>query len=528
MSARLRLADLLGGLSIVADLGFGLPPETAMRSCLIATALARKLDLPEDEVADAFYASLLMHVGCVALAHETAVALGDDLTVNRAVAETNLADPREIFRTLVPRATHGLPPLARARAAAFIVTRGKSFGRLFETGSCEVARETARRIGLPGTVQRALHEIYESWNGSGAPRGLVGEEIARPARIARVASDAALFHHGGGAEPAIEALRRRAGGMLDPRVVAVFIANAPELLAGVESGDPRERILEVEPAPEVERDHADLAGVAAAFGDLADLKTPFTHGHSGAVARLATTAAEQVRLDAETVSLLRVAALLHDLGRVGISNAIWEKRGPLTGAEWELVRMHPYHSERILATSHALEPTARLAGMHHERLDGSGYHRGCRADDIPAAARVLAAANAFQALTEARPHRQALSAEQASEELAKQSRAGRLDSDVVGAVLAAAGQRRSRGRSDLRPAGLSDREIEVLRLVAGGCSNRQVAKRLWISPRTAEHHVQHIYAKIGASSRAAAALFAVEHDLVRDPNPADRGATVQP
>jgi HD-GYP domain-containing protein (c-di-GMP phosphodiesterase class II) len=232
------------------------------------------------------------------------------------------------------------------------------------------------------------------------------------------------------------------------------------------------------------------------------------------VARLAKAAAESLRLDTATVSRVHAAALLHDLGRVGISNAIWEKPGPLTAAEWEQVRMHPYHSERILATSRALEPIAPLAGMHHERLDGSGYHRGCRAHDIAAAARVLAGADAFQAMTQARPHREPLTPEQAGEELVRDSRAGRLDTDVVAAVLAAAGQRRPGRRRDLRPAGLSEREIEVLRLVAEGCSNPQIAKRLYISRRTAEHHVQHVYTKIGVSSRAAAALFALEHDLL--------------
>jgi HD-GYP domain-containing protein (c-di-GMP phosphodiesterase class II) len=514
MAGRLRLADLLGGLSIVADLGFGLPPETAMRSCLIGTALARELGVAEDEVADTFYASLLLHVGCTAFAHEAAAAMGDEVRVNSAVAKTNFADPSNVLKTFIPEATRGMAPLAKVRAAGFIVTRGKNFGRRQETASCEVARETARRLGLPSTLQRALYEIHEWWSGGGAPRGLKGEDIALPARIARVASDAALFDDIGDAELAIDALRRRAGGMLDPSIVQVFIANARPLLAQANEGDPRERILEVEPEPAVEKRQSELPQLAAAFGDLTDLKTPFTHGHSKDVARLAKSAAEGLRIDTASVSRLHVAALLHDLGRVGISNAIWEKPGLLTAAEWEQVRMHPYHSERILATSRALEPIASIAGMHHERLDGSGYHRGCRARDIPAACRVLAAADAFQAMTQRRPYREALTPEQAGAELARDSRAGRLDSDVVAAVLDAAGQRQSSPRRDLRPAGLSEREIEVLRLVAEGCSNPEIAKRLYISRRTAEHHVQHVYSKIGVSSRAAAALFALEHDLL--------------
>jgi HD-GYP domain-containing protein (c-di-GMP phosphodiesterase class II) len=209
-----------------------------------------------------------------------------------------------------------------------------------------------------------------------------------------------------------------------------------------------------------------------------------------------------------------VAALLHDIGRLAVTNAIWEKPTSLTAAEWEQVRMHPYHSERILVASRALEPVALIAGMHHERLNGSGYHRGCAARDQPTAVRILAAADAFQAMTQDRPHRARLTPEQAAKELRREARAGTLDADCVAAVLEAAGQARPGRRRDLRPAGLSEREIEVLRLVAAGCSNPEVAKRLVISRRTAEHHVQHIYAKLGVSSRAAVALFALEHDLI--------------
>ena len=516
MGQQLRLADLLGGLSVVADLGFGLPPEEAMRSCLIGTALARELGVPEHEVQKTFYASLLVHVGCTGYSHETAAVFGDELQNTRAVAKTNFADPKDVLARFVPEATRGMNPLSRARAAVFIVARGNAFGKRYETASCEVARATARRIGLGGEVQRAVYEVHEWWNGKGAPHGLRGEEIALAARLARAASEAARFYDLGGAELAIEALHRRAGAVLDPAIVEVMVANSPALLGEASAGDPRERILELEPEPVVEIGPGDLPGVAEAFGDLADLKTPFTHGHSREVAKLARAAAERLRLDDATRSRLEVAASLYDLGRVGVSNAIWEKPGPLTTAEWEQVRMHAYHSERVLAGSRALEPLATIAGMHHERLDGSGYHRGCSAREIPAPARVLAAADAFQAMTHRRPHREAISPDRAAAELTDEARRGKLDADVVDAVLHVAGQRRSSHRRDLRPAGLSDREIEVLRLVAEGCSNPQIAERLYISRRTAEHHVQHIYTKIGVSSRAAAALFAVEHDLLVD------------
>jgi len=176
------------------------------------------------------------------------------------------------------------------------------------------------------------------------------------------------------------------------------------------------------------------------------------------------------------------------------------------------VRLHPYHSERILARSGPLQPLARLAGMHHERLDGSGYHREAAAGSIPMPARVLAAADAFAAMTQARPHRPALAPEAAAATLSAEAQRGRLDAEAVAAVRAAAGHAAPGRRS--RPGGLTDRQLEVLRLVARGLSNRDIARALVVSPRTAEHHVQDIYARIGVSTRAGAALYAMEHDLL--------------
>jgi HD-GYP domain-containing protein (c-di-GMP phosphodiesterase class II)/biotin operon repressor len=518
MSARLRLADLLTGLSIVADMGYGFPVGHAMRSCLIGVALARELDLAEHEIAETFYTSLLSHIGCVSFSHEMSAAFGDEFAANMAGAKTNFSDPKDIFATLIPETARGLRPTAQVRVAAFILTRGRALGRSYDTTVCEVARETARRIDLSEGVQRALFEVKECWNGSGAPRSLKGEEILLPARIARVANEVVLFGDLGGVSLAIEALKQRAGGVLDPSLVSSFVANARTLLAEADAGDPRDLILEAEPEPIVEKDETELPQLAAAFGDLADLKTPFTHGHSKEVASLAKAAGENMVLDAKSVERLHIAGFMHDLGRVGISDSIWEKPGPLTGAEWEQVRLHAYHSERILATSQALEPVALIAGRHHERLDGSGYHRGSPARDLSVAARVLAAADAFQAMTEKRPHREALGAERAADELRAAARSGRLDPDAVAAVIQASGQRVGRPRN-LRPGGLSDREVDVLQLLSAACSNREIAERLHISRRTAEHHVQHIYSKIGVSTRSAAAFFALEHDLLPEKEP---------
>ena len=508
-----RLADLLAGLSRLADLGFGLQAGEALRSCALVTRLARFLDLPEEDARAAFYTALLHHVGCTGYAHETARVFGDELVLNLAAGRANPADPRDLFATFLPTLLRGRPPLERARLAAATLARGNRFGTAYTTAACEVGRDAARRLGLPETVQRGVYHVYEEWRGGGDPAGLAGDEIPAGSRLARLTGIAVLFDTAGGAELAADAVRRRGGGMLDPELAARFADHAEALLGEVNASDPRAMVLEGEPRPVVTVPDRELAGVAATFADLADLKSPATHGHSRGVAALARGAGERLRLPPGGVADLEVAGLLHDVGRVAVSDVVWEKPAPLSAHEREQVRLHAYHSERILAGSERLAALAPLAGMHHERLDGRGYHRGCSGPDLSLPARVLAAADAFQAMTQPRPHRPALAPEEAERRLLAGARAGSLDPDAVAAVLAAAGHDAVVARRE-PPAGLSAREVEVLGLVAEGCSNAQIAQRLVISRRTAEHHVQHIYTKIGVSSRAAAALFAMEHHLL--------------
>ncbi|WP_231949371.1 HD domain-containing phosphohydrolase [Alloactinosynnema sp. L-07] len=506
-----RLVDLLAGLSRLADLGFGLRAGEAMRSCALATALARSMDLPDGEVRAALYTALLHHVGCTGYAHETASLFGDELAVNVAAGRGDDADPRDVFTTFLPMLTHGKPVLERARLVLTTLAKGSRFGVDFTTAACEVGRAAARRLGLPDEVQGGVYHVYEMWAGSGFPSGLRGDEIPVASRIARLTGVAVLFDTVGGVDLAVAAVAKRGGGMLDPGMVAHFTDRAAAMLGDVNRTDPRSVALAAEPRPVVSVADERLAEVAEVFADLADLKTPYLHGHSTGVAALAGRAGERLGLTAD----LRVAGLLHDVGRVAVSTSVWEKPGRLTGDDGEQVRLHAYHSERILAGSDRLAPLAPIVGRHHERLDGSGYHRGCTGADLAMPARVLAAADAYQAMTERRPHRPALPPERARVELIADARAGLLDAEAVRAVLAVAGDDPGRVRRAL-PAGLSDRELEVLRLVAEGCGNARIAERLVISRRTAEHHVQHIYTKIGVSSRAAAALFAMEHDLLAD------------
>ena len=511
--ASLRLADLLASVSLLSDLGFALPAEESMRSTIMATQLARRLGLTGPEVSDVLYTTLLQHVGCTGYAHETSVMYGDELVFNAAAARVG-EEIGDVIDTLVRATARGQRPADWARVVLYTLLRGSRFARGFATARCEVGRETARRLGLPETVRRGLHEVAEGWNGKGGVQGLRGDDISLPARIAMLAATASRFDEIGGADAVRAVLRQRSGGLLDPALVDPFLRHATEIVEVARAGDPRETLLAMEPAPVRTVPEERLVEVATAIGDVADLKSTFTLGHSSGVAALADRAAEAMGLARTARGPLMIASLLHDVGRVGVSNAIWDRPGPLTAAEWEQVRLHPYHSERILSRSEVLRPMAAVAGMHHERIDGSGYHRGSRNRQIPVEARILGAADAFGAMTHERPHRSALAPEVAAAELSTEAADGRLDPEAVDAVVRAAGVRRGARTKPVAPAGLSHRETDVLRLVARGLTNREIADRLVVSPRTAEHHVQHVYAKIGTSSRAAAALFAMEHGLL--------------
>jgi HD-GYP domain-containing protein (c-di-GMP phosphodiesterase class II) len=340
----------------------------------------------------------------------------------------------------------------------------------------------------------------------GSPRGSSPDDIPISARIVFVARDAEILHREGGSALLVASLRGRSGHAYDPAVAGALLQQADAVMAATEVTSPWEAVLDREPEPHPWVPQSRLDSVLETFADFVDMKSPCMAGHSRGVAALAGAAS------ADGPSLRR-AGLVHDLGRVSVPNGIWDKPGPLTDGEWERVRLHPYYSERILERSAALKPLVTCASTHHERLDGSGYHRRSRGAEISRDARILAAADAYQAMTQPRPYRKALSTTRAAEELEAEARAGRLDADAVHGVLTAAGHRPH--RTPTWPAGLSDREVEVLRLLCRGGTNKEVALLLNISPKTVGHHVGHIYDKIGASTRAGATLFAVEQDLLQ-------------
>jgi HD-GYP domain-containing protein (c-di-GMP phosphodiesterase class II) len=508
---RVRAAEVIAALSLATDLGIGVPLEYGLQSTLIAMRLCERLGVDPETASQTYYACLLFYVGCTANADVAAEVFGDDYALTTYGAPVRFGSRAEMVAGLVRAvAPPGGAPLTRVRQLAVGVPK---LARVFKeqvAALCEVAQMLTDRLGLPTAVGALFAHDAERWDGKGQPGHAKRDGIPLPVRIVHVARDAAFQRMLGGTEFAAGVVRERAGRAFDPAIAARLADDAAEILALDDDASAWDETLACEPTPRLSLGGEEIDRALAAMGDFADLASPYLVGHSGGVAEMATMAARRCGFEAADLAMIRRGALLHDLGRVVVPVRVWQKAGPLTPDDWERVRLHAYHSERVLTRSPFLAGLAPVASTHHERLDGSGYHRGAAGAALPRPARLLAAADAYQAMTEPRPHRRALSPEQATRALGQEARAGRLDADAVTAVIEASGQRAPRIE---RPAGLTVREAEVVGLLARGLQTKQVAHALGISVKTADRHIQNAYGKIGVSTRAAAALFAMEHGL---------------
>ena len=511
---RIRLAELMAALSLATDLGLGQPLEHELGVCLSALDLADRLGCTSEERSEVYYVALLIHVGCTAIAPDLARWVGGDEIHFQSGAQVlgPVSEPVEDLRHLARRLADDRPLPERARLVAGMLAAGRGRAEQMAADLCDGGQILARHLRLPDEVAVALGQFTERWDGKGFPGRAAGDGISRSLRIVRVAHDLVAVGHARGREAAVEALKRRRGRGYDPAVVDAALSEPDAILRSADVPDAWERVIDAEPEPVATISRAGLPSVARAFGEFTDLKIEFLRGHSARVAELAAAAAEALGCSAAEVAEVRAAGFFHDLGRVAVPNGIWDKRGPLSAGERERVRLHPYYTERVLERSAALAPLARLSGLHHERLDGSGYHRGATAAQLGVGARLLAAADVYDAMTHPRPHRRPLRPEDARAELGAMVRAGALEKRALDAVLEAAGAAPLELRQG-HPAGLSEREVEVLRLVAQGRTNREIAQALVITEKTAGHHVEHIYAKTGVSTRVGAALFAMQHDL---------------
>ncbi len=507
----LRLAEAAGVLSLATDLAMGQPLEHGMRTAMLAVRTAEEIGLPAADQVTVFYTGVLHFAGCTAESEIDARFFGDELVARPQMMAAQFGSRLELVATATRVAHPESKPLARAAVMTRSMFGGVAEFRKWAASHCDVARLLGARMGFSKQIQQALRHLYERWDGKGMPGELRGAQIPLAVRVMQVAQDADMAWQHGGTALARRVLAERAGSGLDPQVASACLALGDRAYEGLGEPSIWADAMAAEPGPQPIVSEERLDACLSAIADFADLKSMWTVGHSRGVAQLAEESAVVAGLPAPDVLLLRRAALVHDIGRVAVPVSVWAKPGPLTRDEQEQVRLHAYHSERVLDAAAGLRPLARLAGSHGERCDGSGYHRGSRAGDLPRTAWLLAAADCYHAMREPRAHRPALTATAAADELGREAEAGRLAPEAVNAVLTAAGQP---NRPVRRPAGLSERECEVLGLIARGLATKQVARRLGISPKTCDHHIQRLYAKAGVSTRAGATLFALEHGLV--------------
>ena len=507
-----RAAEIIGALSLATDLGIGVPLEHGLHSTLIAMRLIERMGIDKETAMRAYYACLLFYIGCTAGAETAARLFGSEDALTTYATPTRFGSRTEMISGFMRALA---PPENPVPTRAVQIARGvPRAARAFKTqvaAQCEVGQMLSNRLGLLPSVQMLFVHLAERWDGKGEPGLSKREEIPLAVRIVHVARDAAFQRMLGGEEFAARVVRDRGGGAFDPDIAACLADGSGKILALDPASSAWNETLASEPMPHLILEGDAIDDALAAMGDFADLVSRFLVGHSAGVAELAAAAAMGSGFESADVKAIRRAGHVHDLGRVAVPAGIWQKPSALTPDEWESVRLHAYHSERVLSHSRFLSSLASVATAHHERLDGSGYHKGVPAAGLTPAARLLAAADAFHAMTEPRAHRPALSPEQAGEILTQEAREGRIDPDAASAVLEAAGRP---APPIERPSGLTDRESEVIGLLARGLLTKEIARVLGISIKTADRHIQNAYAKIGVSTRAAAALFAMEHGLV--------------
>jgi HD-GYP domain-containing protein (c-di-GMP phosphodiesterase class II)/DNA-binding CsgD family transcriptional regulator len=505
-AAGIRLTEALAPISLTTDLATGAGFEVGLRQCAVASAFAEQLGLGTEDRRTVHVAALLRSIGCTSHAPENAAMFGDDIAFEAVLHTLDPSEPATLagFGAWAPPADRGALAARFAREAPTVGPRAARAG-------CETSAALCGRLGLAPAVATALTEVFERWDGLGLPDGVRGEAISLPGRVVVLAEQVVLAQAAHGPAGAVAEVARRGGGQLDPALAATFARDPGPALAPLEAGDALAEALAREPRPVARLPDDQVERLAFALAAVADLKGAWLTGHSPAVARLAEAAARLAGMEGDARRDLRIAAMLHDVGRAGVPSSAWDRPGPLGPAETERVRLHPYWTARVLERVPALARLAPVAGAHHERLDGSGYHRGAPGGQLSPAARLLAAADVLSACCEARPHRPAMTRDQAARILTAEVRAGRLDADGAGAVIEAAGL--PRPRADW-PAGLSTREVDVLRLAARGLSNKAIADDLVLSARTVQHHLASVYDKTGRRTRGGAALFAAEHGLL--------------
>ncbi len=516
MKNELRQSEFVATLALAQDNAFGQPLESQLRSCLLASWICEAAGFEKDVRDTAYWVALLRYVGCTGHAHEVATVFGDEIAIRGATLTHDAGNPAEVMRDVVAFATAGHSPERRDEIVRMLQQTAKEWAVYNFASGCEVAVMLVQRLGFPAAVQDALRCTFERWNGNGHPNHVKGEAIPLAMRVVHLSHDMEAIDRIISSDSAIEAARDRRDRTYDPALADLFATEGEVWLDRLGKCEPWDEVLALEPEPRRTLSGEALDDALTVAADFIDLKSPFMRGHSRRCSALAADAARVLGLDEETVTQLRRAALVHDFGTTAVPNSIWDKAGALTRTEFDRVELHPMLTEQMLRRSPALAALNPVASAHHEKCDGSGYHKRLPSGAANLAACVLAATEVYAGMTADRADRPAHSPEDAAAEMRRLESSGVLETRASRAVLVAAGHGEAKPLTSPRvehPGGLSDREVEVLRLATLGLTTRQIADRLFISPKTADHHIQHIYTKIGVSTRAAAALWSMQNGV---------------
>jgi HD-GYP domain-containing protein (c-di-GMP phosphodiesterase class II) len=435
----ISVSRIVSALSYALDLTEGQPMGHSVRTCIIGLRIAEKIGVPLGERSDLYYALLLKDAGCSSNSSRLFHTLNADEI--RAKADVKTTDWTRIgWESLRYALTHvavGRPFAERVRTLVRVASRQQEESWKLVKIRCERGASVARQMGFGEPVAQAIHSLDEHWNGGGYPDGRRGEEIPLFARIMLVAQTLDVFFTHRSADAAVEVIRKRSRRWFDPALVSAAgsLAKCGELWKGLDSKDLVAKIVELEPKERsVPATEDQLDSICQAFAEVIDSKSPFTYRHSNGVAEAAACMAQHLGFGFRSVRILRRAALLHDIGQLGVTNAILEKPDKLNSAEWAIVRKHPYHTYEILRRAPGFRRLSRDAASHHERLDGSGYCWSLRGEEIRFPARMLAVADVFKALSSTRPHRDAFPEEMVFRILAKEARS-RLDPLCVEALM---------------------------------------------------------------------------------------------
>ena len=514
----LRLAELVATFALAQDNAFGQPLESQLRSCLLGVALCEQAGFDPEVRETVYWVALLRYLGCTGHAHEIATVFADDIAVLARTLVFDAADPADVMRAMVESATAGHPAEEHEGIVRSLHAGAHDWAvHNFATG-CEVAVMLVQRLGLKPGVREALGFTYERWNGKGYPSGARGDQIPLAMRIVHLSHDMEAIGRRFSPAAALDAARERRDRTYDPVLADLFVANGASWFDRLDQREPWDAVLGLEPEPNRVLAGEEIDDALTVAADFIDLKSPYWGGHSRRCAQLAADAAQVLGLGDETLTALRRGALVHDFGTTGVPNSIWDKPGALTRTEIDRVELHPMLTEQMLRRSPALAALNPIASAHHEMCNGSGYHKRMHVDGDDLGACILAATEIYVGLTAERADRPAFSPGDAAAELRRLESEGVLEPRASRAVLVAAGHGEPRplaGKRQQNPGGLTRREVDVLRLAAKGLTTHQIATRLYISPKTTDHHIQHVYGKIGVSTRGAAALWAMQHAVVQ-------------